>query len=122
MGCPVVQFEIGCRDVRLAGAFYAALLGWKVAEAQGTTAMVDTDSGAGIPGALTALGHEPHRYVSIYVEVPDLDRSAAEVKRLGGSVVVGPLAIPGAGPFSSFAWVVDPDGNTLGLLQRKVGS
>ena len=120
MGYPVVQFEIGCRDVVRASDFYSSVFGWSVGHPQGTTAMINTGSEAGIPGALTALGHEPHRYINIYVEVDDIDHSVAEVKRHGGAVVVGPLPIPGESAFSHFAWVGDPDGNTVGLLQRKL--
>ena len=119
MECPVVQFEIGCRDLKRSGKFYSDLFGWDVGESRGTTASVNTGSTAGIPGALTALGHEPQHYVNIYVEVPDIDHAAAEVKRLGGSLLVGPRDIPGDSPFSHFAWIVVPDGNTVGLLRRK---
>ncbi len=119
MGCPVVQFEIGCRDVETAGTFYAALFGWSVGEVHGTTAAVDTGSGRGVPGALTSLGHEPHRYVHVYVEVADVDATVDLAKERGGNVVVGPLEIPGDAPYARFAWISDPDGNTVGLLEPR---
>jgi len=119
MGCPVVQFEIGCRDVEKAGAFYSALFGWTVGEVHGTTAAIDTGSGRGVPGAFTALGHEPHRYVHVYVEVEDVDTIVDRAKAAGGDMVVGPLDIPGGSPYGRFAWITDPEGNTIGLLQPR---
>jgi len=119
MGCPVVQFEIGCRDLKRTGAFYAGLFGWSVGEVHGTTAAVDTGNARGIPGALTALGHEPHRYVHVYVEVDDVGATVERAAAGGGDVVVGPLDIPGDSPYGRFAWITDPDGNTVGLLEPR---
>ena len=119
MGCPVVQFEIGCRDVERAGNFHAELFGWTVGDVHGTTAAVDTGSDRGVPGAFTALGHEPHRDVHVYVEVEHVDTTVERAQAGGGDVVVGPLDIPGDAPYGRFAWITDPDGNTVGLLEPR---
>jgi len=56
MGKPVVHFEIGCRNSARTAEFYGKLFDWKMSP-MGPATMIDT--GAGIPGHITALGHEP---------------------------------------------------------------
>jgi uncharacterized protein len=115
MGRPVVHFEIGCRDNAKATEFYARLFDWRVTPA-GPAAMIDTGGGGGVNGHFTALGHEPHNYVTVYVEVDDLQAHLDKATALGGRTLVPPVEIPGSG---SFAWFADPDGNTIGLWKPK---
>jgi predicted enzyme related to lactoylglutathione lyase len=109
MANPVVHFEIGCRDRAQASAFYSELFDWQIADA-GPASMVAAAEG-GITGHMTSLGHEPFHYTIFYVQVDDvqayLDRAAA----LGAKTVVPPVTIP----TGTFAWLSDPDGNTVGL-------
>ena len=56
---------------------------------------VDTGADEGINGAIQALGHEPHNYVMIYMEVPDADTTAESITAAGGEVMIGPRDIPG---------------------------
>ncbi len=112
MGAPVVHFEIGCRNSQKATKFYAELFGWKI-EAQGPAAMIDTQGGgAGIDGHITALGHEPHNYLTVYAQVGDLNASLQKAESLGGKTVIPPQEVPGMG---HFAWFADPEGNVVGL-------
>jgi predicted enzyme related to lactoylglutathione lyase len=71
MGQPVVHFQIGCRDRGKTAAFFSQLFGWNTQEA-GPATMIDTGAKAGIHGHITALGHEPHHYVTVYVQVDDV--------------------------------------------------
>jgi len=113
MGQPVVHFEIGCRDSARTQEFYAKLFDWKI-QAAGPAAMIDWREG-GIPGHITALGHEPHNYVTVYVEVEDIPASLAKAEQLGGKKIVGPIDIP----TGSFAWMADPEGTAIGLFKPK---
>jgi predicted enzyme related to lactoylglutathione lyase len=113
MGQPVVHFEIGCRDSARTSAFYADLFDWKITQA-GPAGMIDT-GGGGITGHITSLGHEPHNYVTVYVEVDDLKSYLSKAEALGGKTLVPPVEIP----TGHFAWLADPDGNIVGLLQPK---
>ncbi len=116
MGDPVVRFEIGCKDRPAAKSFYETTFGWTIEAGDMTgEATTGAGAGAGINGALTALGHEPHHYVMVYIEVADIDAAAARVADNGGAVTIGPLDIPG--DKGRFAWFQDPEGNTLGLFQ-----
>lgn len=112
MGNPVVHFEIGCRDSAKTQSFYAKLFGWKF-EQTGPAAMINT--GGAVTGHITALGHEPHHYTIFYVEVENVQRYLDNAQLLGGKTLVPPVDIP----TGTFAWMQDPEGNTVGLWKRK---
>ena len=111
MGQPVVHFEIGCRNSPKTMEFYSKLFDWKI-EQHGPAAMIGTGSQAGIQGHISSLGHEPHNYVTIYVEVPDVQSYLDKAGQLGGKTLVPPTDVPGMG---QFAWMADIDGNVIGL-------
>ncbi len=102
---PVVHFEIGCRDSAKTQQLYQDLFDWKI-----DAAMIQ---GAGITGHITTLGHEPHNYTIFYVQVDDVAAYIAKAESLGCKKVVGPIPIP----TGTFAWIADPDGNTIGLFK-----
>jgi predicted enzyme related to lactoylglutathione lyase len=113
MGQPVVHFEIGCRDRAKTEQFFSELFGWKM-QGSGPASMIDTASEQGIPGHITALGHEPQHYTIFYVEVDDVQACLDKAAALGGKTLVPPVKIP----TGTFAWFSDLDGNTIGLLKR----
>jgi len=112
MGKPVMHFEIGCRDTVRTRDFYKQLFGWQFQDYGPAAMMIDTQGGGGINGHLTSLGHAPYNYVTVYVQVEDLQAALESVQALGGKTLVPPVEVPGQG---SFAWFADPDGNTIGL-------
>jgi uncharacterized protein len=113
MGRPVVHFEIGCMDSAKTQEFYKKLFDWKI-EAMGPAAMIAAEAG-GIAGHITALGHEPHHYTIFYVDVDDVAACLEKAKSLGGKMLVPPVEIP----TGTFAWMQDPEGNTVGLWKAK---
>lgn len=113
MGRPVVHFEIGCRDLQKTQEFYSQMFGWKI-EAMGPAAMITPES-PGIGGHITALGHEPHHYTVFYVDVEDVAAYLKKAESLGGKTLVPPINIP----TGTFAWMQDPEGNTVGLWKAK---
>jgi len=115
MGQPVVHFEIGCRDSTRTQEFYGSLFDWKT-EAYGPAAMIDTGSTQGIQGHITSLGHEPHQYVTFYVQVDDLNAYLDKAGKLGGKTLVPPTEVPNLG---HFAWLADPGGNMVGLWKPR---
>jgi hypothetical protein len=108
MANPVVHFEIGCRQSQKTQEYYAKLFGWKIQQA-GPAAMIDT--GGAVTGHITELGHEPFHYTIFYVEVDDVQAYLDKAKTLGGKMLVPPIDIP----TGKFAWMQDPEGNTVGL-------
>jgi predicted enzyme related to lactoylglutathione lyase len=76
--------------------------------------MIAAESG-GIGGHITSLGHEPHHYTIFYVDVDDVAASLAKAQSLGAKMLVPPVEIP----TGTFAWMQDPEGNTVGLWKAK---
>jgi uncharacterized protein len=116
MGLPVVHFEIGCRDKEKTEAFYGQLFDWNISQSHGA-GMIHTGNDTGIHGHIASLGHEPHNYVTFYVQVDDLKGYLDKAETLGGKTLVPPVEIPEAG---AFAWFADPEGNTIGLWKPLV--
>jgi predicted enzyme related to lactoylglutathione lyase len=120
MPAPVVHFELGVRDTEKAKAFYGPLFGWEFA-AYGSAAML-TNIGKmvgteGIGGHINSLGHPPHTYCVVYAQVDDLNATIEQAKKLGGKPLVPPTEVPGLG---QFAWIQDPEGNTVGLWKPMI--
>jgi len=113
MACPVVHFEIGCKDQQKTQEFYGKLFDWKI-HTEGRAAMIAAEP-AGIGGHITALGHEPFHYTTFYVQVDDVAAYLAKAATLGGKTLVPPIDIP----TGIFAWMQDPEGNTVGLWKPK---
>ena len=114
MGQPVMHFEIGCEDKSKTSDFYSALFNWKI-DKTGPAGTIDTGSKKGIQGHITSLGHEPKHYVTVYIEVDDIKAYLDKATALGGKTIVPAIPIP----TGHFAWISDPDGNIIGLLQPK---
>ena len=112
MANPVVHFDIGCRDREKTNEFYTSLFGWTTTDYGPLSKTINTGSEQGIPGFMTALGHEPHNYVMVYVQVDDISAHTEKVVELGGEVVVPKTEVPTQG---HFAWIKDIDGNLIGL-------
>lgn len=118
MAAPVVHFEIGCRDIKATRDFYSTLFGWNCQDMGPTSAMITNlgpfaqPKSEGIGGHMNSLGHEPHKYVTIYVQVPSIETSLAQIQKLGGKTIVPKTEVPGMG---HFAWFEDVAGNTVGL-------
>ena len=110
---PVVHFEIGCRDSAKTQEFYKKLFDWKI-DVMGPAAMIASEAG-GIPGHITSLGHEPQHYTIFYVQVDDVAAYLEKAKALGAKTLVPPVDIP----TGTFAWMQDPEGNTVGLWKNK---
>jgi uncharacterized protein len=109
MGRPVVHFEIGCRNLLKTQEFYSQMFDWKP-QSMGPAAMIAAETG-GIGGHMTSLGHEPHHYTIFYVDVDDVAAYLKKAESLGGKTLVPPVKIP----TGTFAWMQDPEGNTVGL-------
>lgn len=107
---PVIHFEIGCKDSAGTQKLYRDLFDWKIEES--------SIQGAGLSGHITALGHEPHHYTIFYVQVEDVAAHIAKAESLGCKKLVGPVPIP----TGTFAWIADPEGNTIGLFKPKVSA
>lgn len=105
---PVIHFEIGCHDGGKTRDFFAGLFDWDISSpAEGL--MIDTE---GLGGHIVELAPEWGNYVTVYVEVDDLQAYLDKAVALGGKTLVPPVEVPGQG---SFAWFSAPEGNIIGL-------
>lgn len=105
--CPVVFFEIGCKSSEKTKAFYNEVFGWNAAPG------IINDGLPGISGHINSLGHEPHNYVMVYIEVEDVAAYIEKAEAAGGKKIVGPIPLPNG---KTFAWINDVEGNLIGLL------
>src|SRR5271154_83618 len=113
MAHPVVHFEIGCKDLEKTKEFYGKLFDWNLSQ-QGPAAMIAGEAG-GIPAPPPAVAEEPHQFTHFYVLVDDVSAHLKKAESLGGKTIVPPIELPNG----TFAWMQDPEGNTVGLWKNK---
>ncbi|MEM7082226.1 MAG: VOC family protein [Pseudomonadota bacterium] len=111
---PVVHFEIGCTNVAETREFLRGLFDWEI-EASDSSPAIDSHSPGGLSGHLAALGQEWGQYVTVYVQVENLEESVQRTVDLGGKVLVRPVDVPGKG---RFAWITPPEGQIIGLWEN----
>ena len=115
MANPVVHWEIMARDGARQQAFYSELFGWQVnADNPMKYGVVTTGGPGGINGGIFQPPAGAPSYVTIYIQVDDLQAYLDRATRLGGKTVMGPTPIPGHGSFACFQ---DPEGNIIGLFR-----
>ena len=123
---PVVHFEMPYEDrVRMA-KFYRSAFGWQtemLGEEMGSYVLATTvetgEKGPKRPGAINGGFYPkkpdwPAQHPSIVIAVNDIKKGVAKVVKAGGSVLGGPMEIPGVGSYVSF---IDPEGNRVSMLQ-----
>ena len=113
MAHPVVRFEIGCSDKEETERFYADTFGWGFADNGPYSRNIESGAEGGLPGAITSLGHEPHQYVMIYIQVENVSAAVEAINANGGTVQVGPRPTLDDG---EFAWAKDPEGNRFAVV------
>ena len=82
---------------------------------KGISASIETDDGAGVPGHITELGHDPRNYINIYIQSENINEDLKLIESNGGKKLIGPLDLPDG---RKFAWFQDIAGNTVGLHHR----
>ncbi len=112
MGNKVVHFEIGCQNQAETVEFYSKLFDWKMEE-MGPATVIRT--GGEVGGHIIALGQAPFQYTMFYVQVDDVQATLNRAESLGGKTQVPPVEIPSG----TFAWLTDPEGNTIVLFEEK---
>jgi uncharacterized protein len=111
---PVVHFEIIGKDQKLLDSFYSDVFAWQLTPVMPIYSMVAKEDG-GIAGGIGAFADTPN-YVSFYIEVAEFEATMASIEAHGGKKLFGPHPIPdGTAVIGMFT---DPEGHTLGLIQR----
>jgi uncharacterized protein len=115
MGQPVVHFEVIGKDAGKLREYYSELFDWKFTEPMGPdyATLEDPDGiGGGVGGGPD--GYEGH--VTFYVQVPDVEAALAQAESLGGTRMMGPDEVPGAGIVIGL--LNDPEGHTIGVMSQ----
>jgi predicted enzyme related to lactoylglutathione lyase len=110
--------ELATSDLQAAQLFYTSLFGWTVVESQtdaGPYCRFQLD-GEDVGAACPATADQGPPHWNSYVAVANVDKTAARVPKLGGTLVAGPFDVFDAG---RMAVVKDPAGAFISLWQAK---
>lgn len=119
--------EIASTDADKCKAFYTNVFGWKFQDSQATAgafAYHEFSTGGDYPaGGLYQISKEvcgegelPPPHFMTYVAVDDVDANAELAKKLGGTVIKGPMDIPNTG---RFAIIQDPTGGMIATFKMQ---
>ncbi len=113
MGNPVVHWEVMGPD----GGKLASFFDWGATEAPGMDQyhLVHAET-TGVGGAIGRGVEEMPSYVTIYIQVDDINDHLAKIEGAGGSNIVPRTEIPGTVTFALFA---DLAGNVVGLVEEE---
>ena len=120
MGYPVVHFEIMGKDSAALAAFYSQLFDWRVDANNpmnyGLVAQEENlnPDGIGIGGGIGQMPEGEAGFVTIYVEVPDLEAALVKAESLGGTRIMGPEKVMEGVEVAIF---LDPEGHAIGLAK-----
>ena len=117
MGNPVIHFEIAGRNGEKLEDFYSNLFGWNIqrrALDQSSYGFVRTGEDGRIDGGIRHVP-EGEAEIVLYVEVRDLATAVASAEKLGAKVRIPPRAAEDV----TFAMIIDPEGNPIGMIQKK---
>lgn len=109
--------ELVTSDQKAALPFYSSLLGWTSKEAMPMGEMGDytfIDCGGVRLGAMMdrASPEQPLKW-TFYFAIPDVDAAVDKVKAHGGTVIMGPMDVPGG---QRIILAVDPQGASVGFV------
>ena len=114
MAAEIVHIEFRSANFARTTEFYARLFDWRTE--QNASASYMKLSGGALSGGWVRADLVQAPGPIAYLAVDDLPAKLAEVERAGGRILVQKLPFAGGGEIGLFA---DPDGNVLGLWQRK---
>jgi predicted enzyme related to lactoylglutathione lyase len=114
----VYWHDLNTPDPKKAAAFYAKIFGWKQVNQDygGNAYYLQTLGGKGIGGIWPHMAKGSKPSWVTHWGVTDCAKTTAKVKKLGGRVIMGPIAVPGAAIFSLLQ---DPQGAVLGIIEPR---
>lgn len=118
MSHKIVHWEIMGPDGEALNAFYGELFGWKGEAVPGFDAyhMIDGEH-TGVAGAVGKGSEEMPSYLTLYIEVDNVEEHLAKAEAAGGGTIVPRTVIP---EVVTFGMMSDPAGNILGIVERDV--
>jgi hypothetical protein len=113
----IVWFEIPADNIERAKKFYGALFGWKINKFPAAVMdywHIDTGGGDDSPDGGMMPRMHPEHTITNYVSVASVDKAAAKVEKLGGTIIKPKTAVPQMG---YFVLCHDTENNTFALWE-----
>ena len=121
----IIHFEVPVSDPQKASEFFTNVFGWNIKTHSGswgsiTTMETGAESETGVNGSFFLKSTVPSDFWRIInsIEVDDLESILQRVKNNGGNIIFGPIQYANLGRMAYFR---DPEGNILGLFEKKGG-
>jgi predicted enzyme related to lactoylglutathione lyase len=114
---PVVWWELASHDAERSVAFFREVFGWAIefdAKAGFFRIPAPKKSG-GIGGGIFRLRKARLPFLTLYIQVGDIDKKAAQIAEAGGMVVEPPFDIGGGCRICLFN---EPSGVTFAIIQQ----
>jgi hypothetical protein len=111
----VMHFEIPADNVERAKSFYAKLFGWEIKEIPGMDYWIITTGRENSLGGGMMKRQNPGQTIVNYIDVPSVDKYAAEIEKLGGKIIFPKTAVPEMG---YFAICLDTEKNAFGIWEE----
>jgi predicted enzyme related to lactoylglutathione lyase len=110
--------DLATTDVAAANAFYAAVLGWEIADTGEEFGHYGIASRGGLAtaGVGPIMGGDQPPAWTTYLATEDADKTAEAIATHGGQVIAAPMAV---GSMGRMAVAIDPTGAPFGLWQAE---
>jgi hypothetical protein len=118
MAHEIVHWELMGPDGDALAGFYEGLFGWSSEGVPGFDGynLVAAEH-AGIGGAVGEGSEQMPAYLTIYVQVDDVEAHLAKAESAGAKTVLPKTVVPGMVTFGLFA---DPAGNVVGVVEAEM--
>ena len=113
MGNPIAWFELVGAKPEQTATFYSELFGWHTETDESGYILLDTHSGRGMNGGITAPPPNGTPGSIFYVQGPDVQAMLDEAESLGGTTRMPVTEME----MVTFALFTDPWGNRVGLMK-----
>jgi predicted enzyme related to lactoylglutathione lyase len=112
----LVWFEIPADNIERARKFYSALFGWKIELFPGMPDYwhIDTGGADASPDGGLMKRKQPQQPITNFITVESVNKSTAQIEKLGGKVCVPKTAVPEMG---FFAICQDTENNTFAIWE-----
>lgn len=112
---PIVHWEIMGNDADNQRDFYGTVFDWTFRTVEGFEGYhMTADEKLGVGGAVGRGSDEIPNYLTLYVQVDDIDQTLETIEAKGGKTVMPRNEIPGMVTYALFR---DPAGNLVGLVE-----
>lgn len=113
MANPICWWELASHNADKSVEFLRTVFGWE-AQLDQATSIYDVPT-EGLPGGVFTLRKAKLPFLTLYIEVDDIDAKARQVEQQGGFIVIPPFALASGSRICLFN---EPSGVTFAMLQR----